>query len=266
MVVGGRPPARSWPPGRSSRRGRGRRRCRRRRGDGGGRRRRHGEGRLSGLGVADEVVGRQRTAVLGAGAVGPLLRRPVDADQHRLGAGDLAGREHDLGDGSGEVAPGEVEQGVVEVDLDDAVVDAHRAQLQRRRDRRAVAGFELAGVGAADQFGEQRLGIVVRCPAARCAAVARRRRARAGRCGPNRVRLRRRACADGRFPLRRSSGMSRGAESGWIAHPREQQEQPRNTPPARRCASGWRQPSVHGAPSASSLGGVGGASSRGGAT
>ena len=61
-----------------------RRGSRRRRGHGGGRRRRHREGRLRRLGVADEVVGRERAAVLRAGAVGPLLRRAVDADQHRL--------------------------------------------------------------------------------------------------------------------------------------------------------------------------------------
>ncbi len=99
--------------------------------------------------------------MLRAGAVGPLLRRPVDADQHRLGAGDLAGREHDLGDGESEVTAGEIEEGIAEVDLHDAGVDPHRVQLERRWDRRAVAGLELAGVGTADQFGQQCLGIVV---------------------------------------------------------------------------------------------------------
>ena len=51
-------------------------------------------------------------------------------------AGDLAGREHDLGDGVDEVAAGEVEQRVADVHLDDPIVDADRVQLQGRRHRR----------------------------------------------------------------------------------------------------------------------------------
>ena len=64
--------------------------------------------------------------MLRARAVGPFLGRAVDPNQHRLGAGDLAGREHDLGDSVREIASGQVEQGVVDVDLHDPVVDSHR--------------------------------------------------------------------------------------------------------------------------------------------